>query len=136
MSELVGSGADEAALGQIGQISRQVVDVDLMADWYAGVLGLRLLYQFEGLAFFDCAGVRLMLAKGEGGSGAIIYFVVADIGIEHSRLEDRGAEVVAAPHLIHRHEDGTEEWMSFYRDPEGGTIALMCSASAIEEEDG
>lgn len=29
------------------------------------------------------------------------------------------------PHLIHRHEDGTEEWMSFFADPEGNTLALM-----------
>ena len=27
--------------------------------------------------------------------------------------------------LIHRHEDGTEEWMAFFEDNEGRPLALM-----------
>jgi hypothetical protein len=30
-----------------------------------------------------------------------------------------------APHLIYRHDDGTEEWMVFFSDSEGNTLALM-----------
>jgi hypothetical protein len=31
----------------------------------------------------------------------------------------------SAPHVIHRHQDGTEEWMAFFDDPEGRTLAWM-----------
>jgi methylmalonyl-CoA/ethylmalonyl-CoA epimerase len=27
--------------------------------------------------------------------------------------------------MIHRHPDGTEEWMAFFEDPDGGVLALM-----------
>ena len=30
-----------------------------------------------------------------------------------------------APHLIHRHADGTEEWMAFFHDSEGNLLAIM-----------
>ena len=35
------------------------------------------------------------------------------------------ARIVSAAHLIHRHEDGTEEWMAFFNDLEGRPLALM-----------
>jgi len=40
-------------------------------------------------------------------------------------LQARGVEILSAPHLIHRHQDGTEEWMCFFKDPEGRPLALM-----------
>src|SRR5262249_31974297 len=43
-------------LGPIGQISRTVRDIKQAEAWYSGVLGLRHLYTFGNLAFFDCGG--------------------------------------------------------------------------------
>ncbi len=40
-------------------------------------------------------------------------------------MTSQGAEFVDAPHMIHRHEDGTEEWMTFFRDNESRLLALM-----------
>jgi hypothetical protein len=40
-------------------------------------------------------------------------------------LRTRGIEFVDAPHLIHRHADGTEEWMAHFHDPEGRPLAIM-----------
>jgi hypothetical protein len=34
-------------------------------------------------------------------------------------------EFADAPHLIHRHGDGTEEWMAHFNDPEGRPLAIM-----------
>ena len=31
--------------------------------------------------------------------------------------------VVSVPHMIHRHENGMEEWMAFYADPEAAVLA-------------
>jgi hypothetical protein len=32
---------------------------------------------------------------------------------------------IGEPHMIHRHADGTQEWMAFFKDPEGRLLALM-----------
>ena len=112
-------------IDSIGQIARHVTDIETARRWYGEVLGLRHLYSFGDLAFFDCCGTRLMLLKGEGGGESILYFRVADIRAAHQALEARGAVFVSAPHMIHRHDDGTEEWMAFFNDPDGRPLAIM-----------
>ena len=54
------------ALNRIGQIALGVRDVDVAEAFYRDVLGLRKLYRFGDLTFFDCAGVRLLLEKAHG----------------------------------------------------------------------
>jgi hypothetical protein len=39
-------------------------------------------------------------------------------------------EFINAPHLIHRHEDGTEEWMAAFQDNEGRPLQLMSQVRA------
>lgn len=112
-------------LGPIGQIARSVKDIAAAEAWYRDVLGLSHLYTFGNLAFFDCGGVRLFLEEGEGGDAAVIYFRVPDIHAAHAQLEARGVHFDSAPHLIHRHADGMEEWMAFLHDNEGRVLALM-----------
>jgi DNA-binding CsgD family transcriptional regulator/catechol 2,3-dioxygenase-like lactoylglutathione lyase family enzyme len=114
-------------LGPIGQISRQVKDIAAARHFYGETLGLPHLYSFGDLAFFDCGGVRLFLSQAEGaGDGeSILYFRVADIRLVHLALASQGVEFVDAPHMIHRHENGTEEWMTFFNDNEGRKLALM-----------
>jgi DNA-binding CsgD family transcriptional regulator/catechol 2,3-dioxygenase-like lactoylglutathione lyase family enzyme len=114
-------------LGPIGQVSRTVRDIKEAETWYRNVLGLRHLYTFGSLAFFDCGGTRLYLSAENGASAAesILYFRVADIAAKHAELMSRGVTFKGAPHMIHRHADGTEEWMAFFSDPEGRPLALM-----------
>jgi catechol 2,3-dioxygenase-like lactoylglutathione lyase family enzyme len=114
-------------LGPIGQISRSVRDIDAACAWYGGVLGLPHLYTFGKLAFFDCGGTRLFLSAENATPGpeSILYLRVEDIAAEHADLAARGVEFSGAPHMIHRHADGTEEWMAFFKDPEGRPLALM-----------
>jgi len=116
-------------IGPIGQVSRTVRDIAAAREWYAGVVGLTHLYSFGNLAFFDCGGVRLCLSEGDGGAAeSILYFLVPDIHAAHRRLSGRGAAFINAPHMIHRHEDGTEEWMAFFKDPDGRPLAIMAKA--------
>ncbi len=115
------------SLGPIGQISRSVSNIEAAQVWYRDVLGLPHLFSAPNLAFFDCGGTRLMLAQGDGAANSILYFRVADIRSAHSQLLDRGVVFVAAPHLIHRHPDGTEEWMAFFNDNEGRPLAIMAA---------
>lgn len=119
-------------LGAIGQISRHVGDIASAVAWYRDVLGLPHLYTFGDLAFFDCGGTRLYLQRHTLPLPAesVLYFQVPDILAAHAELEGRGAAFVGAPHLIHRHADGTQEWMAFFNDPDGRPLALMAQVPA------
>ncbi len=113
-------------LGLIGQISRSVRDVREAEAWYGQTLGLKHLYTFGKLAFFDCGGTRLFLSEEQGAQPeSILYLRVDDIGRAYEELRARGVEFVSPPHMIHRHADGTEEWMAFFKDPEGRPLAIM-----------
>ena len=116
----------ELKLGPIGQIARSVSDVVASEKWYGDVLGLPHLYTFGTLAFFDLGGTRLMLSQ-EGGAvkESVLYLKVPDVGAAHAILTGRGVKFTHAPHMIHRHADGTEEWMAFFEDPDGRPLALM-----------
>jgi DNA-binding CsgD family transcriptional regulator/catechol 2,3-dioxygenase-like lactoylglutathione lyase family enzyme len=111
----------------IGQISRSVADMEAAEDWYRNVLGLDHLYTFGDIAFFDCGGTRLMLtqARDKPGDESVIYLRVADIDAAHARLTAAGVEFINAPHMIHKHDDDVEEWMAFFKDPEGRPLAVM-----------
>jgi DNA-binding CsgD family transcriptional regulator/catechol 2,3-dioxygenase-like lactoylglutathione lyase family enzyme len=114
-------------LGPIGQISRSVKDIKQAEAWYGQVLGLPHLYTYGTLAFFDCGGVRLFLSQVDSDAPAesVIYLRVADIQKAYEELGARGVDFTNGPHMIHRHADGTEEWMAFFKDPEGRPLAIM-----------
>ena len=119
-------------LGSIGQISRSVKNIKQSEAWYGEVLGLPHLYTFGTVAFFDCGGVRLFLSQVESSPPAdsILYFRVDDIQQAHDELRAKGVDFINAPHMVHRHADGTEEWMAFFRDPEERPLAIMSQANS------
>ena len=117
-------------LSHIGQIALPVSDVDRSEAFYESVIGLRKLYRFGDLSFFDCAGVRLMLDKPHDGSprkGGCLYFRCADIALTVAELERRGVVFTHRPHLIARMDDH-DLWMAFFEDPDGHTLAVMQEA--------
>jgi len=121
-------------LGALAQIARHVADIEATKAWYRDVLGLDLLYDFPGMAFFRLGEVRLYLQQSEKPSAeSILYFRVDDIHAAHRQLEGRGVGFINAPHLLYRHPDGTEDWMAEFRDNEGQPMALMCHARAAVE---
>ena len=115
-------------VGPLGQIALTIQDLDRATAFYRDTLGLPLLFQFPGLAFFNLHGVRLMLSKGEGEPkephGTVLYFQTDDLPAAFAALKDRGAHVLGEPHLIAKMPDH-ELWMAFFRDSEGSTFALM-----------
>lgn len=118
---------ESIGLGRIGQVSRTVGDIAASVAWYRDVLGLPHLYTFGDLAFFDCGGLRLYLQQQAQPTPAesVLYFQVPDIIASHAALTARGVSFTGAPHRIHTHADGTEEWMAFFTDLEGRPLALM-----------
>ena len=117
----------------LGQIARTTRRFDESHTWYRDVLGLPELYSFGNLAFYDLGGARLMLTEEEGdlASESILYLRVPDIHSAKAELEERGVKFINAPHLIHRHEDGTEEWMAAFEDNEGRPLQLMSQVRAM-----
>ena len=125
------------SIQSIGQIARSVRDVRAAETWYRDVLRMTHLYTFGNLCFFDCNGVRLFLTEGDAqASESILYFRVDDIHAAHAALASRGVAFVNAPHLIHRHENGVEEWMAFFNDNEGRTLALMAQVKPASANNG
>ncbi len=118
---------DGAKYCGLGQVARTVSNIRDAENWYRDVVGLDYLYTYGDLAFFDCGGTRLMLSQTESAPGpeSLIYLRVSDINEAYDRLAKNGVEFTNAPHMIHRHDDGTEEWMAFFKDPEGRPLAIM-----------
>ena len=117
------------SLSQIGQVALRVHDLDRTIEFYRDALGMKFLFSTPTMAFFNCAGVRLMLSIPERPEfdrpGSILYFKVDDIETARSTLIDRGVEFIDEPHLIARLPDH-ELWMSFFKDPSDNMLALMC----------
>jgi methylmalonyl-CoA/ethylmalonyl-CoA epimerase len=115
-------------LSQIGQIAINVQNLDRAVAFYRDILGMTVLFQVPNLAFFDCAGVRLMLGIPERPESAhpasILYYTVGDLQAAYDTLTARGATFIDQPHLIARMPDH-ELWMAFLNDTEGNTLGLM-----------
>jgi methylmalonyl-CoA/ethylmalonyl-CoA epimerase len=132
-------------VNRIGQIALSVQDVDKAEVFYRDLLGLRQLYRFGDLTFFDCGGVRLLIEKSEVPQSrtqtSAIYFSCTDIAFGVSELERRGVTFMSRPHLVAPMEDH-DLWMAFFEDPDGHTLALMHEAPkgyippAIQNSDG
>ena len=116
-------------LDSIGQIRINVRDVRRAVAFYRDVLGMRFLFDVpeQGLAFFDCGGVRLYLAAGipEGPkTTAAIYYAVDSVEMAYETLRSRGVEFENAPHTVYT-TDTVEGRMAFFEDSEGNSLALM-----------
>lgn len=117
-------------LERIHQIAVYARDLEEAILFYRDTLGARLLVKYEppGLAFLDFAGVRVLLEK--EGPKATLYFWVDDIDSTYAELRSKGIDFSGQPHLIHRDDTGVfgqpgeEEWMAFFSDPSGNTLAL------------
>lgn len=110
---------------QLTQISRRVENLDRARAFWRDTLQVPELYAFPGLAFFDFGGTRLMLREtGQRDEADILYLATSDIAAAHTTLTNRGASMTGAPHMIHKHPDGAEEWMAFFKDDEGRDLAL------------
>jgi methylmalonyl-CoA/ethylmalonyl-CoA epimerase len=118
-------------LSQIGQIALPVIDVDRSEAFHGQVIGLKKLYRFGDLSFFDCAGVRLLLDKvkepAKFAPQGVIYFRCADIALTVKELAKRGVSFALGPHLIAKMDDH-DLWMAFFNDPDGHTLAIMQEA--------
>lgn len=121
--------SESPTISGLGQVSRTVSDIENATAWHRDVLGLSHLYSFGNLAFFDINGTRLALSQNETTQAeeSILYFEVSDIAAFSERLKSHDAVILREPALVHTHEDGREEWMAFFNDPDGRPLAMMAT---------
>src|SRR5688572_27681889 len=115
-------------LTKIGQIAILVQDLERAVPFYRDKLGMQYLFTASNLAFFDCAGTRLMLSTPEPGQAhsgnSIIYFTVGNIDAAYRELAGRGVSFDDQPHIIANM--GTYDlWMAFFRDSEHNLLGIM-----------
>ena len=115
-------------LDRIGQIAVTVRDLPRATAFYRDTLGMRFLYEFPGLAFFDCGGIRLIMSAPESPEfdhpTSVLYYTVTDLAAAHATLVERGVTFEREPHLIATLAD-REVWMAFFRDSERNMLGLM-----------
>lgn len=118
----------DLATATLGQVHVRILDLDRAVAFYRDRLGLPLLFQVPGLAFFRAGETRLMLSAAEQPEfdhpSSLLYFKVADILATHATLAQRGVSFGTPPHVVHRAE-AHELWLSDFTDGEGNTFALM-----------
>jgi DNA-binding CsgD family transcriptional regulator/predicted enzyme related to lactoylglutathione lyase len=121
-SALPAGGADQPT--HLAQVARSVGDLSASRSFYAALLGTDPVIETDTLCFFDLGGVRLMLSAGPPAPESVLYLGVEDIAAALDRAAASGVTVLAAPHRIHRHPDGSEDWLAFFNDPDGRPLAF------------
>jgi methylmalonyl-CoA/ethylmalonyl-CoA epimerase len=117
----------EVGIDGIIQIAVTVKDVPRAIGFYRDTLGLKMLFETGGLAFFDCGGVRLMLSRAEQAElqhPSVIYYRVADIQLSTAALKSKGVRFEDEPHVIAKMPDH-DLWLVAFRDSEDNLCALM-----------
>jgi catechol 2,3-dioxygenase-like lactoylglutathione lyase family enzyme len=118
----------EFGLSAIGQICITTKNLDKAVTFYRDVLGMKMLFQVPGMAFFDCGGIRLMIGPPEKPEldhpASIIYYKVDDIKAACETLKSRNVEFVEEPREVHKTEQSVL-WLAFLKDMDGNVLSLM-----------
>ncbi|WP_163102591.1 VOC family protein [Peribacillus alkalitolerans] len=113
---------------KIGQIGVPVKNLENAISFYKDDLGLPLLFNTDRMAFFDCNGIRLMLSLPEkeefARASSVLYFQVENIKEKYKELLAKEVSFIDEPHIVTKMGQ-TEVWMTFFKDSEENTHALM-----------
>lgn len=116
------------------QVALTTVDLERSTGFYRDILGLELIASFDppGLAFFRAGDVRLSVQKVDEfeAASSVIYFRVSDIDASAGALKEHSIELEQEPEVVFRDDEGQfgeageQEWMAFFRDPDGHLLAF------------
>ena len=116
------------SLGKIAQIALSTRDLPRAVAFYRDVVGLKLLFEVSGMAFFDAGGTRLMIGAahftGDLQNNTYIYFDAGDWYATEAALTARGLKFERDAEIVQRQE-GKEHALRFFRDPDGNALAIM-----------
>jgi predicted enzyme related to lactoylglutathione lyase len=127
------SNSSAFGLSTIMQIGVTAHDIDRATEFYRDKLGMKHLFSAPpGLAFFDCAGVRLMLSVPSSAEfdhpSSILYFNVDDIQQAHATFLERGVEFIEPPAFV-VNMGSYDLWIASFRDSENNVLALMSNVA-------
>ncbi len=113
----------------IGQINIPVKDLDKATDFYQNTLGLQFVFQVPNMmSFFDCAGVRIMLAVPTSPEfdhpSSVIYYRVPDVHAAFDELTSKEVTFTQNPHSVGQ-MGNVDVWMAFFNDTDGNHLAIM-----------
>jgi methylmalonyl-CoA/ethylmalonyl-CoA epimerase len=118
----------QPGLSKIAQIALTTRDLPRAVAFYRDVLGLKLMFEVSGMAFFDAGGTRLMLGAarhtGELQNNSYVYFDAGDWQATESALIARGLKFEREAEVVQRAE-GREHALRFFKDPDGNALAIM-----------
>jgi len=119
---------------KVGQIGVPVKLLDRAIQFYKDKLGLSLLFNTDSMAFFECNGLRLLLSLPEKDefaySSSVVYFQVKNIKETYETLVGNKVTFNDEPHMVAK-VGQIETWMTFFKDTEGNTHALMSEVQAL-----
>lgn len=118
----------DTKLGAIKQLALVMHDVPKAVPFYRDKLGMTLLFEISGMAFFDAGGVRLMMTKPSAKEldhkNSILYFGVPDIDQAFADLKARGVVFIEEPHSVGK--TATHDVLiAGFKDPEGNILQIM-----------
>jgi len=117
-----------SSLGSLAQVAITFRDLPRAVAFYRDAMGLSLLFETGGMAFFAMGDVRLMMTTPEKEEfdhpASIFYFRVANIDAAFAELTARGVPFEGDPHVVGK-MGTTEVWMVHFRDCEQHLLAIM-----------
>ncbi len=118
----------ELAGHRVQQLALTTTDLGRATGFYRDTLGLPFLFEANGMAFFDIAGVRLMIAldpdRPQADPTSILYFDAPEFEATHRRLTASGAVLEGPVETVQSGPDGDLRIQQF-RDPDGNVLAIM-----------
>lgn len=120
---------NDFGLSTIRQIAVNAHDLERATSFYRDSLGIKHLFSVPPkLAFFDCAGIRLMVSLPEKPEfdhpSSILYFKVDNIQQATQTLTERGVHFEEQPVLV-ANMGSYDLWIASFRDSENNLLALM-----------
>jgi predicted enzyme related to lactoylglutathione lyase len=110
------------------QAGLPATDLTRAVGFYRDVLGLPLLFEVSGMAFFQAGGTRLMVGTSGANlkprSDACLYFDAPDLPALAEALEAKGLNFLRPAETVQRTAKGAV-MIRFFKDPDGNLLALM-----------
>ncbi len=110
------------------QVGLPTKDLPRAVVFYRDTLGLPLLFEVSGMAFFQVGATRLMVGSSgenlEPRSDTALYFDAPDLPDLAAALEAKGVRFIRPAETLQRTAKGAL-MLRFFKDPDGNLLGLM-----------
>lgn len=113
---------------QLQQVALTTTNLPHAIAFYRDTLGLPLMFETNGMAFFDVAGTRLMIAldpkRPTGRPTSILYFNAPEFDASLAQLKVAKVSLEGPVETVQRTRVGDLKLQQF-TDPDGNALAIM-----------